>query len=134
MRVILDTNVFVSGILFQGTPQRIIKAWGERHIELVVSPAILDEYIRVAEDLAAIKGIDITSFIQMVAVQSTIWNAPKFADQVCTDADDDKFLECAVYSRTRIIVSGDKALLKTSGYRRVQVLTPAEFARKFLKG
>lgn len=72
MRVILDTNVFVSGILFGGFPGKIVQAWGDEKIRLVVSPEILDEYIRVAEDLARQKNVDITPFIQMLAVSSTI--------------------------------------------------------------
>jgi putative PIN family toxin of toxin-antitoxin system len=44
MRIILDTNVFVSGIFFTGPPYRILEAWRDRKIELVVSPEILEEY------------------------------------------------------------------------------------------
>jgi uncharacterized protein len=131
LRIILDTNVFVSGILFGGKPNEIVKAFGAGKLDLVISPAILDEYIRVAEELAHKKGVDITQFIQMVAVRSTIWNAPKLTKTVCTDPDDDKFLECALYSGTKLIISGDKALIATSGYKGIAVITPAEFVKKY---
>ena len=58
--------------------------------------------------------------------------APALPEQVCTDPDDDKFLACAVASRTKIITSGDKALLKTSGYAGIEVLTPRAFVDKYL--
>ncbi len=133
MRIVLDTNVFVSGILFLGSPNRIIRAWEEGQVELVVSPSILDEYMRVSEDLARRKSVDITQFLQMLAVRSTIWNAPIFKRQVCTDPDDDKFLECAIFSKTKIVVTGDNALLDTSGFRGVKVVTPAAFVNNYLR-
>ena len=46
------------------------------------------------------------------------------------DADDEKFLECAVVAKAGYVVSGDKHLLAQNGYRKVRVLKPADFARK----
>lgn len=52
MRVILDTNVLLSGVFFGGVPGRILAAWAAGQLELVLSPAILTEYRRVGADLA----------------------------------------------------------------------------------
>lgn len=52
MRVILDTNVFVSGVFFTGPPYQILKAWREGRVKLIVSPEILEEYERVGKILA----------------------------------------------------------------------------------
>jgi len=52
VRVVLDTNVFVSGVFFFGPPFRILQAWRDGLLQRVVSPEILDEYQRVGEDLA----------------------------------------------------------------------------------
>ena len=43
LKVVMDTNVFVSGIFFSGPPYQILKAWQSGEFELVVSPEILDE-------------------------------------------------------------------------------------------
>ena len=51
MRVLLDTNVLVSGIFFGGRPRDILNAWAEDRFELVLSPEIYDEYLRVCERL-----------------------------------------------------------------------------------
>ena len=59
--------------------------------------------------------------------------APPLSDHVCTDPDDDKFLACALASRTRMIASGDKALLRASGYEGIEVLTPRQFVDRHLK-
>lgn len=133
MRIVLDTNVFVSGILFGGLPHQIIEAWGRGGLELIVSPAILEEYQRVAEDLAATKGVDIAPFIQLLAVKSTIWNPPPIKEQICSDPDDHKFIECAVFSKTALIVTGDKALLAVGRFRGIKIITPAEFVRRYLE-
>jgi len=52
VKVILDTNVFVSGVFFSGPPFQILKAWSDGKIQLVISPEILDEYRQVGEILA----------------------------------------------------------------------------------
>jgi uncharacterized protein len=52
---------------------------------------------------------------------------------VCEDPDDDKFIECAIASKTEIIVSGDKHLLKVTGYQGINVLKPREFVDFYLQ-
>ena len=47
MRIILDTNVFVSGVFFTGPPYEILRGWRDGKWQLVISPEILDEYRRV---------------------------------------------------------------------------------------
>ncbi|HLA87516.1 MAG TPA: PIN domain-containing protein [Anaerolineales bacterium] len=52
LNVVMDTNVFVSGVFFSGPPYQILNAWQSGEFELVVSQEILDEYRRVEEILA----------------------------------------------------------------------------------
>jgi len=52
VRIVLDTNVFVSGIFFTGPPHHILCAWRDGKVHLVISPEILEEYSRVAEVLS----------------------------------------------------------------------------------
>ena len=134
MKVILDTNVFVSGVFFSGPPYAILDAWRHGRVSLVVSPEIMDEYRRVAHELAEqFPGVDPGPPLELLAIHAQVVNAPGLPEQVCTDADDDMFLACAVASKTRIITTGDKALLKTSGYAGIAVLTPRAFVDRHLK-
>ena len=71
--------------------------------------------------------------LELAAVHADFVDAPPLPAPVCTDVNDDIFLACAVASRTRIIVSGDKALLRASGYEGVEVLTPRLFVDKHLR-
>ena len=57
----------------------------------------------------------------------------KLSRQVCEDADDDKFLACTVAGKVDFIVSGDKLLLKTSGYEGIKVVTARNFVENHLK-
>lgn len=133
MRLVIDTNVFISGVFFSGPPHQILTAWKSGWIKLVVSPDILAEYQATGEELAAkFTGVDLTPWMELVATLAVVIHTPPLAVQVCTDPDDDKFLACAIAGRTRIVTSGDKALLATSGYEGVTVLTPRQFVDKYL--
>ncbi len=132
--VIVDTNVFVSGIFFSGPPHTILDAWRQGKLTLVVSPAILDEYRRVAHELAdQFPGVDPGPPLEFLAIHARLVNAPELPQQVCTDADDDMFLACAVASGAKVIASGDKALLKTFGYSGIEVLKPRDFVTRYLQ-
>lgn len=133
MKAILDTNVLISGIFFSGVPSEILSAWRDERIELIVSPEILEEYRRVGEEMEKkFPGVEVTPFLELLAIEATMVEAKPLSEAVCTDPDDDKFLACALSSKAKVICSGDKALLKTSGYRGIEVLTPRNFADRFL--
>ena len=133
MKVVVDTNVFLSGVFFAGHPYAILDAWRRGAIDLVVSAAILAEYQATAARLALTHpDVDFAIWIELVALRASVVIAPELPEQVCTDRADDKFLACALASRTAVITTGDKALLRVSGYQRLEILTPAAFVAKYL--
>jgi predicted nucleic acid-binding protein len=96
--------------------------------------AILEEYRTVGMRLAAgFKGIDIEPFMRLISLTATLYRTPALPSQVCDDPDDDKFIACALASGTRIIVTGDKSLLRVSGYRGITILTAREFMDRFMR-
>ena len=123
MRVVFDTNVLVSALVFPGgrgdaALQRIV---GETD-QLLLSRPILDELLEVlgrkfardAEELA-----HVAVFLSELAVVV----APKRRLRVVKDEPDNRILECAVAGRAEVIVTGDKALLALKRYENIQVLT-----------
>jgi putative PIN family toxin of toxin-antitoxin system len=133
VRIVLDTNVFVSGVFFGGVPGRILDAWRDARVRLVLSADILEEYQRVGQVLGAqYSGVDLEPFLGLLAVQAEIVEAPDLPEPVSADPDDDKFLACAIAAGVAVIVSGDKDLLDQSGWRSVRVLRPRQFADEFL--
>lgn len=135
MRVVLDTNVLVSGIFFAGVPGQIIDAWFDDRLSLVLTPDLLEEYARVGHDMAARypDGREsLARILEILTVYSPLLAASALPAQVSPDPDDEKFLAAAVASGVRIIVSGDKHLLEVSGWNGIDVLTPREFVRQYL--
>lgn len=135
MRVVLDTNVLVSGIFYSGPPAAILQAWKAGKISLVTSQAILSEYKRVLEELSVqFPNVEIQSLLELIVVHSEVCSPPPLAEVVCEDPTDDKFVSAALVAGVKIIVSGDKHLLKVSGYRDLAVLTPRQFMVQHLSG
>jgi len=133
MRVVVDTNVFVSGVFFSGPPHEILEAWRDRRLTLVVSPEILAEHQATGDELASqFPDVDLTPWLELVATLGVIVQAPSLSEQVCADPDDDKFLACALAGRCRLVISGDRALLRTDGYRGIRVLRPRKFVDDIL--
>ena len=135
MRVVLDTNVFVSGAFFGGVPGRILAAWAAGRVLLVLSPGILAEYKRVGDELGAQypeRTVAFEPFLTLLAMTATIVDAPPLSERVGTDPDDEQFLAAALASDTRLVVSGDKNLVRVSGWRDILVVTPRRFCDEYL--
>lgn len=81
MRIVLDTNVFVSAVFFGGVPGQILEAWRDGRIRWVLSTEILDEYQRVGRDLATdYSGADLAPFLGPLAVTAEFLVAPPLAE------------------------------------------------------
>ncbi|HTY25668.1 MAG TPA: putative toxin-antitoxin system toxin component, PIN family [Desulfomonilaceae bacterium] len=133
MRIILDTNVLVSGIFFHGPPHQILKAWRVGKLELAVSPKILEEYYRVSEALVEqYATIDLRAILELVTIKAEMFTAESLPRPVCVDPDDDKFLACALASGSKLIISGDRHLLQVSGFQGILVLKPRQFVGEYL--
>ncbi len=133
LKVVMDTNVFVSGVFFSGPPYQILNAWQSGKFELVVSQEILEEYRRVGEILGEERpGTDLQPILNFVLEHATLYQSVVLNEPICEDPDDDKFFACALASGSKIIVSGDKHLLKVSGYQGIQVLKPRNFVEQYL--
>jgi len=101
----------------------------------VVLPAILDEYRRVGVELAAKypeRGDALTPVLALIAMNATLVDAAPLSEQVSADPDDDMFLAAAVAAGVSVVVSGDQDLLDVSGWRNIKILTPRQFADRYL--
>jgi len=133
MRVILDTNVLMSGIFFGGPPEKIINAWLDGQITFVVSPEIIDEYRRVAVRLGEKHPrVKIESLLALALGSAEVVAAEALPGQVCTDPDDDKFIACAISAGVVVVVSGDSALKTIGEFQGVRILSPSAFVEEFL--
>jgi putative PIN family toxin of toxin-antitoxin system len=134
VKIILDTNVLVSGIFFKGVPFNILTEWKRGKFKLVVSHSILNEYNEVVVELSKkYSTIEADQILEKIALNSKIYFEIALSEQICDDPDDDKFFALAMASKTKIIISGDKHLLQKSGYSGIKVLKPTEFFFQYLR-
>jgi len=74
LRIVMDTNVFVSGVFFSGPPFQILEAWQAREFELIVSREILNEYRRVGEILGEEHpGVDLKRVLNFVVEHAKVY-------------------------------------------------------------
>ena len=131
MRIVLDTNVLISGIFFSGPPHQILKAWRRGQVQILISPAILEEYGKVANQLASqFKSIDIVPLLELVTVYSEMVLAKEMPLAISEDPSDQKFLECAVSGKADAIVSGDKHLVKMGRFQNIPIYRPRNFIER----
>ena len=132
MRIVVDTNVFISGVFFAGVPYQILDAWRCGIVQIAVSPQILDEYHRVGKVLAReFPSIEIEPWLGVLTAESIRVDPPTMREQVCRDVDDDKFLALAAAGRADALISGDRDLLVLGSHEGVPVLTPSQFLERF---
>ena len=134
MKIVLDTNVFISGVFFSGPPYQILRAWKNHELQIVISLDILDEYHRIGAALSdQFPGVDLDPVLELFAGKAELIEVTMLDEAVCDDPDDDKFFACAIAGGADIIISGDKHLLKMSGYRGVEVVRPRQFVDEYLQ-
>ena len=132
MKVVIDTNVFVSSF-FGGNPRKIIDLWKKGKISLCLSKNILDEYIDVLQRIGLGDEREIEELLSLFAKGFNILfttKTPKIK-AVKDDPDDDKFIECAVALKAEVIITGDKALKAINEYMGIKILTPQQFLKTY---
>ena len=127
MKVVIDTNVFVSSF-FGGKPREVIRLWMQQYLTLCLSKDILDEYLEVLARL----DLDETLMAELMSFLSKGYNLvftrkTPIVTIVEKDPDDNKFIECALALEAKFIITGDNHLLKVGEYNGIKILTPAEF-------
>jgi len=134
VRVVLDTNVLLSGLMFPaGAPGRIVAAWQEARFGLVISVHQLAEIGRVLaypKIRRTLRWDDrrIEQFIRQLYVRAEIVDLDGTFVEVPLDPDDAPILETLVAAKADVLVTGDSDLLDLRD--RYAIQTPADFARK----
>ena len=128
MRVVIDTNVFVSSF-FGGLPRKVLDLFRDGALTLCLSGAILDEYAEVLSRLGLAQGPELTELLSFLAhAQNTLFVAdPQPVRAIPEDPDDDKFVACALALDAPCVVTGDKAMLAVARFHQVRILSPREF-------
>ena len=134
MRIVIDTNVVISGTFFKGNPRRIVEATVENRFNVFATPEIIQEYNDIINEFIIRKqgNLDNNILNQFIASLNII-NQKSFM-QICRDSDDDKFINCAIDSKSLYIVSGDNDLLVLGKYNNIDIITATQFCKTYLDG
>ena len=131
MRVVIDTNVFVSSAR-GGLPRKVIDLVDEGKLTLCISPEIVKEYLRVFQRLRIDERYLQKLLLYFEEADSILIDAIYTKLQLVEgDPDDDKFIECAAALKADYIITGDKALLRVSNYKKIKIVTPKQFLDLF---
>ena len=134
MRLVLDTNVVVSGLIWSGPPRRLLDMGRSGGVFLFSSAILLDELAEVLARkkfaaLLAARKITPEFLMRRYGMLATLVNPVPVERTVPTDEDDDHVIATALGARADAIATGDEDLLQLHPYRRIQILSPADVLR-----
>jgi putative PIN family toxin of toxin-antitoxin system len=127
VRIVADTNVIVSALVFGGVPRKVLELVDRGFCDLFYSEAIRGEVRRVLHDKFGWSSSRLATILPafwrigaLVAPRCTVW-------EVSDDPDDDRILECALECDANFVISGDRHLLKLGEWRSVTIISPRQF-------
>ena len=132
MRVVVDTNVAVSGLLWPGPPNQILKWARDGILKIVACEETTAELRRVLEYKRFVQRLSMLEtnaaevfayFLNLVFFVPTPVLIPQ---EIVEDPFDNFFLALASHNNARLIISGDRHLLDLREYQRIQIVTPSE--------
>ena len=132
---VLDTNVLISGILWRGVPFQLLRWAEEDRLTIYSSLDIMAEVYGVLHYPKFQKYVDKQrtspgELFGKIESLCTIVYVDQSVSGVCPDADDEKFLACALASGVKVLVSGDKHLLGMKQYESIRILTAQTFYKE----
>ena len=132
MRVVIDTNIWVSGMLWRGAPWRLLRLAEQGTVELCTAPSLLAELAEVLayESLQprlaelALNPAELVAYAMRLATVFEVTG--EGAPIVAADPDDDEILRCAAVAQADYVVSGDRHVLGMGEYAGVPILAVHE--------
>jgi len=133
MRVVPDTNVLVSAIVFGGPPGRLVELAAEGHLQLVLSPPIIEELREVLRrkfrfsDAAAYQAEALLRRISIVV------EPQRQVAIISEDPEDNRVLEAARAGDADVIVSGDRHLLSLERFGTATIMSPRGLLNRLVR-
>ncbi len=132
MRLVADTNVVVSGLLWLGNPGRLLEAASLGRVTLYTSVALLAELSstlsrpKLARPIMR-SGLTLDDLLGRYLNVAVVVEPSSVPREVPDDPDDDQVRACALAAQVELIVSGDRHLLDLGGhYQNIPIVTPAQ--------
>ena len=132
MNIVIDTNVVISGTFFGGAPRKVLEAVVSDNVSAFATTEIVDEYHEIVQEMISRKQGNLSPFVLATFIGRLHMIETTTTVSASRDPDDDKFLECAIDSKSLYIVSGDKDLLDLENYKGIEIINAADFCSRFL--
>ncbi len=126
-KVVIDTNVFISAFGWGGKPYKIMELLEKRVIRNCISEEILSELIKsLAYPKLQFSQQLQSSIVEFVLAYSDIYE-PNEKLTLAPDADDNKFIECAIEANAGVIITGDRSFLSLKQVKGIEIMSPEKF-------
>ncbi len=132
MKIVIDTNVLISGVFFGGFPRKIISSIVCRKLNACATVEIINEYEETVQEMIERKQGHIDRSILTPLISTLEIIEPVSDIKISRDPDDDKFIGCAKDAHALYIVSGDKDLLVLEKYENINIVTARDFCEEYL--
>ncbi len=129
--IVIDTNVFLSAIVFGGQPRKLINLIADDALTLVTAEELVTELRRVITSKFPEFIADLKKIEKLLESDATWVRLGGVTIAVSRDSDYDKFIEVAVLGNCHYIISGDKDLLDIKLYDSVKIVSVSEFLEDF---
>ena len=133
MRIVVDTNVIVSALVFGGVPRQVLDLALMGVCSLYFSKPIQAEVERILEEKFGWSPGEIHARARTVWSLGTLVNPEVSLAVVADDPDDDRVLECAVAAGANAIISGDRHLLRLASFQSIPILSPRQFFDRLVR-
>lgn len=128
-KAVIDTNIFISGVLFSGNPAKILRLFKAEKIELLLSPELEAGILRKINAFTADK--DLIADLRYVLEEKSIKIVPIKSVKICRDPKDNMILALAQEGKADVVITGDKDLLILRRFGATAILTPRQFLENF---
>jgi uncharacterized protein len=130
VRVVADTNILVSALLFGGPPEQVFLAGLRGEIQLLLSLPLLKEFEKVLKEKFKLSIHLVREIIQEVMDVAEIVEVSSHIRAISYPDEDNRVLECAVDGKADFIVTGDtRHILPLKEYGGIKILSPSEFLK-----
>ena len=127
IKAVLDTNVYLSALFWEGTPHSVFKRALQGDFSIFISPEIVEELTRKLEEKFEAPKPIVDLVETLVLGNAHLVRPEESLNIVQEDPTDNKILECAQQQGADYIVSGDHHLLDIGKYQDIQIVSPREF-------
>ncbi len=126
-KVVIDTNIYISAIFWSGNPRKIVDLGRKEKILVFICSEIENEITEKLKTKFRLKAEEINQIVLDFSSFTIPVKISKRVQAVVDDPEDNKFIECAIASKAKYIISGDNHLLKLKRYNKIEIITARDY-------